>query len=487
MSSTGDTVDGHRRILNSISTGLGVTIFVSLLGAVAVRAMTTHLGASAFGVFVLIQAFVSISWNITDLGLSQVLQRDIARGDQDERHLLSHALGLRVTIGLIAVPISIAIGLLVYAHRSNSLKIGLVLLLFSIPFMIAQDVSSSHFNAQLRNAVLAIGSMGGQVIYVGLIILFIAIHKSITYCVAASLIGGVASALFIIVAARREVKFYPAFERATWSSMLRISTPIGLAYIIGTLYLKADTIILSFLSTVKQIGYYGVSYSIVSIFLVLPVVLNRTFIPSLARATRETLDDAVRSSMAFCAVGGTLGAAGVIVCAPTVVRIVAGTHFEPAVPPLRILGLGLIFIFMTNGLSNVCLARGYTNKLFVMSAISLVLNVGLNIAAIPRFGINGAATATLVCEVLSTAFMVYLVSSQVKVHPQVVGVLIRPLVAGMVACLVLAPIYLRSDLNVGIGLALIPAVLVIYFIVLALLRAVPPEVRSYLRPFRRSE
>ncbi len=479
------TESGHRRILNSITTGVGVTVLVSILGAISVRAITTHLGAEAFGIFVLVQAFASLTWNITDLGLSQVLQRDIARGDQDEHFLLSHAMGLRVTLGLVAVPIAAGIGLLVYSHRSDTLKIALVLLLCSIPFSIAQEVSAAHFNAQLRNTVLAIGSVTQQIVFVGLVVLAVVFHRSITFCVGASLVANAVGALYTTIAARREVRFFPRFERSTWSSMLRTSTPIGLAYIIGTLYLKADTVILSFLSTVKQIGYYGVSYSVISVFLVLPVVLTRTFIPSLAKATHESLTDVIDSSLVFCAIGGTISAAGVMVCGPTVVRLVAGDHFGPAVLPLRILGLGLIFIFMTNGLSTICLARGFTNKLFVMSVISLVLNVGLNIAAIPRWGINGAATATLVCEVISTAFMAWLVASEVRVRPHVFRAMVRPLVAGAVACAVFAPVYLRSNLNIGIGFALIPGVVIVYLAVLAVLRGVPAELQSVFRPAKR--
>jgi O-antigen/teichoic acid export membrane protein len=485
MSVTGDVPDRlPRRILSSISSGVGGTVAVSVLGAVAVRMITTHLGASNYGIFVVAQAFVSLAWNFTDLGLSQVLPRDIARGDRDERWLLGNALGLRVTLALAMVPIAIVIALLVYAHRSETLKIAIILLLLSVPFAVSQEVSSSHFTASLRNTILAIGGVLQQVVFVGLVILAVESGKSIVYCVGAALLGAVVAAAYTFVAARREVRFTPTFDKATWRAMLRTSTPIGLAYIIGSLYLRADTLILSFLSTAKQIGYYGVAYAIIAVFLVLPSILTRTFVPLLVRADDESLGDTVNSSLGFFAIGGVLSATGVMVCAPTVVRLVSGPAFGPAVFPLRILGLGLIFIFMTTGLSSICLARGYTSKLFLMGAISLVLNVILNIAAIPRFGIDGAATATLVCEVFSMAFMTYLVVSEVKVRPNVVATLARPLLAGVVTCAVLAPIYVRPDLGVGVGLALIPGVIVIYVVILAALRGIPAELRSALRSVR---
>src|SRR5580658_9946914 len=129
MSFSEDTTDEtHRRIFSSMSTGFSSTIIVSVLGAVSIRAMTTRLGASQFGIFVLVTAFVSLVQTFTDLGLAQVLQRDVARGDRDEGTLLGQAMGLRGTLSLVAVPIAVAVGLLIYANRSSTMKIGLVLM-----------------------------------------------------------------------------------------------------------------------------------------------------------------------------------------------------------------------------------------------------------------------------------------------------------------------------------------------------------------------
>jgi O-antigen/teichoic acid export membrane protein len=478
--------DTPRRIVNTIAAGVGSVFIVSVLGAFSVRLMTTHLGASAFGIFVLVQAFVSLAWNFTDMGLSEVLQRDIARDDQDEQWLLGHAMGLRITLGCVMVPVASLIGILVYQQRSDTLRIGLIILLCSIPFSMAQEVSAAHFTARLRNVTVTLGSVIQQLIFVGLVFLAVELHKSILYCIGAVLIGSIVAAIYTFVAARREVDFSPAFDRTTWFTMLRTSSPIGLAYIIGSLYVKADTIILSFLSTVKQIGYYGVSYSILSVFLVLPVVLTRTFIPSLVKANDESIEHAANTSLEYFAIGGTFSATAVIVCGPTVVRIISGAHFGPSILPLRILGLGLIFSFMLAGLGSICLARGFTNRLFQVSAVSLILNIGLNIAAIPRLGINGAAEATFVCEAISMTFMTYLVSSQVKIRAMVFRVLARPFGAGVITCVALAPVYLRHGLDERFGLVLIPSVVIVYAGVLAVMRGIPSDIRSVIQSARRA-
>jgi hypothetical protein len=83
--------------------------------------------------------------------------------------------------------------------------------------------------------------------------------------------------------------------------------------------------------------------------------------------------------------------------------------------------------------------------------------------------------------------MMYVVSSQAKVRPKVFRALARPTSAGIITSVVLAPVYLHHGLGVGIGLALVPGVCIVYFGILVALRGVPDEIRSGIRSLRRAE
>jgi O-antigen/teichoic acid export membrane protein len=250
---------------------------------------------------------------------------------------------------------------------------------------------------------------------------------------------------------------------------------------VGVLYFKADTLLLSFLSTTKQIGYYGAAYSIVTVFLAAAGILTRTFLPSMVRAGKDVIEQSIHSALAYFSIGGTFSATAIMVCGPTVIRIVAGPHFGAADLPLRVLGAGLIPIFFSTALSSVCIARGFGNKLFTVSLVSLVVNVALNIAAIPHFGIRGAAVATFLTELVSLSLFMHIVRRETGVRSHVLQALARPLAAGLVTSIALAPIYLHSDLKVIVGLALIPVTCVLYCAALALLGGLPKEVVLFVK------
>ena len=474
---------GHsqRRFYSSIVSGFSSVIGVSLLGAVAVRVITVQMGAAAYGTFILVVTFMTLVQNSSSLGLAQVLTREVAKGEGDESRLLSLAMGLRVLMGIVAIPLAFGLGLLLYGHHSGETRLSLLVILLAVPLTAIWQVGMSHFAAQLRNVVISTISFVQQVIYVVLVLVAVALHESVVFPVAAVVIGWAFAAIVVVILARREVKFSVAYDRTAWITMLRISTPVGLAYLLGTLYLKADTLVLGVMSTAKQVGYYGVAYAVMSFFLVLPVVLGSTFLPGITRASHDELEARVHLALKYFAMFGVLAATAILVSGPTIVQIFAGPHFGPAVAPLRILGLGLIFIFSTSGLSSICVARGSANRLFVMTLSALILNIALNIAVIPSFGIRGSAVVTLVCEVVSSILIARLIRKDLAIKARNWGVLVRPLIAGVVTCVVLFPLYARPHVGNGIGLALIPAVLVIFVVVLALVRGYPEDLVHSIR------
>jgi O-antigen/teichoic acid export membrane protein len=63
-------------------------------------------------------------------------------------------------------------------------------------------------------------------------------------------------------------------------------------------------------------------------------------------------------------------------------------------------------VYVNSTLSNAAIAAGKVKILIVLAIVLIGSNVGLNIALIPRWSINGAAFATFACEALSSLILV---------------------------------------------------------------------------------
>jgi O-antigen/teichoic acid export membrane protein len=108
-------------------------------------------------------------------------------------------------------------------------------------------------------------------------------------------------------------------------------------------------------------------------------------------------------------------------------------------PALRILALGIFFMFISNTFIAALNAID-KQSLFTMAAgVSLVINVALNLALIPRLGYIGASWATVLTEVGLTVMGYVLVARHLGAVP-VLQLSWRVLAAGVVMGALLYPI-----------------------------------------------
>jgi PST family polysaccharide transporter len=468
----------QRRVVVGVLSGFGNTFVVSVLGALATHEMAIHFGAGAYGIFVTALAFGGIVTNFTDLGLFPVLQRDIAREPSRASQLMSLVVGLRITLSAIAVPVAIAIGYLIYRHHSSSLKLAIVLVLLSAPLLGLLQIMSAYFSATSRLPTVAVIGIVKQVTFVVLVIVIIVERFSIVDCVAATLAGSIVATALSYFMMRHEVPLRFTVDLSEWKNMLVETTSVGLSSILGYFYLNADILILSVMVSSGQVGSYGVSYAVVYVFGAMPTLLSVAILPMIVHTADDHLDGVINAAIKYFAITGALmGTLGIVIGA-SVVRLYAGPHFDSAVLPLQILSSGQVVLFMTQGLSSISIARGHHQKLFQCSLIGLVLNVILNFALIPSFGIRGSAAATTLCELLLSVVMARIIRKDLGVTPHIFKASWRSALAAVVTCAALWHWYAHGKASSPGGLLLALPATAMFVLVLLLLRGIPGEVLS---------
>ena len=75
-----------------------------------------------------------------------------------------------------------------------------------------------------------------------------------------------------------------------------------------------------------------------------------------------------------------------------------GDGYAHAAPCLRVLAPAVPVLFASYALTDIVMARGLERPFVLVLAALLALNVGLNVALVPRLGGVGAAWATLATE-----------------------------------------------------------------------------------------
>jgi PST family polysaccharide transporter len=358
------------------------------------------LGEAAFGRFqyaTMVTAALALG---TDLGLGLWTTRELARSQARAPEIVGTGLRVRLWATLPYTAATLVVAALL---SSSEARVLLLVLGLSAPVNALID----HFGAilrgygQFRDQARLNAARASLVVTCGLGSLWLT--PSVTALAAgvsvATLLAG-AYGLWII---HRRHRFPTAFDRNAFDPALariatRESLPIWLAGLLSMLYFKGDVILLRAFLGDAELGAYSAAYKIFEGSMLLPAVLLTAVFPSLARADGErqrrweTLVTSVLLGL------GVLVGATCFVMSSQIIAVVFGHGFVRAVPSLRILSLGLPLLYVNFGLTHFLIARDLGSKNLLLAASMLVLNVGLNLVAIPRWGGPGAAWATLLTE-----------------------------------------------------------------------------------------
>jgi O-antigen/teichoic acid export membrane protein len=160
--------------------------------------------------------------------------------------------------------------------------------------------------------------------------------------------------------------------------------------------------------TDAETGWYAASYRVYEGLMYAPSAFATVLTP---RFSQMFVDDraGLRSLFRRSLIGSALmalviGGAGMLLARPMLL-LFYGAAYEPAVPPLKVLAGGSIFVFCTWILHSAAIAANLDRRLVGTTAIGLAVNIALNIAFIPSLGITGAAWATVIAEAVTVTLL----------------------------------------------------------------------------------
>jgi O-antigen/teichoic acid export membrane protein len=234
------------------------------------------------------------------------------------------------------------------------------------------------------------------------------VRRSVVGLTAGILAGTLAAGLYALVVLRRGYRvlgsnqrlYDPALARAA----LRGGFPIWLAGLVSMLYFRGDTVLLKLYSGDAVLGVYSAAYQIFEGSALLPAIVLAAAFPPLARAhlhreRQRQWELLIVSVLLICGLGvGTVFYAG----GSHIIDLVFRGGFAEAAVSLRILALGVPLMFVNYGLTHFLIARDLGNRNMVFSSMMLILNMAINVVAIPRMGGPGAAWATVITEAALT-------------------------------------------------------------------------------------
>jgi O-antigen/teichoic acid export membrane protein len=182
--------------------------------------------------------------------------------------------------------------------------------------------------------------------------------------------------------------------------LIRLQAGYGLkSYVIclaGYVVLKSDVLIVKQMAGAAAAGYYSLASSMTDYVYMFPTVVGMMLFPALS-ATASPLqrwNRAKKTMLGIIGIMSLLSLCAAIIARP-VIALVYGRDFLPALPAFLVLCLAIVFYGANTVISIYFSSSGLPWFSVGIWPAAAALNIGLNLYAIRKWGIVGAAISSL--------------------------------------------------------------------------------------------
>ena len=389
---------GFMKYFKNTSWLLGEKILRMIVGLFVGIWVARYLGPEQFGLFNYAQAFVGLFTAIAGLGLDGIIVRELVKDPSKQAVLLGTAFYLKLIGALLAL---LAIAGAVTLSQQDSLTTWLIFIIASATVFQSFNVIDFFFQAKV---------LSKYVVYVNIISLLISSFVKIGLILTnASLIAFAWVILFDSVILMLGFVYYFQrhaklnikklnFSKATAINLLKDSWPLILSGLVISIYMKVDQIMIKEMLNAEAVGQYAAAVRLSEAWYFIPMVIASSLFPAIINAKKISAElyyarlQKLYDLMVWIAIAIALP---MTFLSDWVVNLLYGEQYNQAGGVLMIHIWAGVFVFLGVAFSKYLTNENLTMKFFYRAFLGMLINVILNILLIPKYGINGAAIATL--------------------------------------------------------------------------------------------
>jgi len=395
-----------QRIAKNIGMSFISQIIVSIFGFLLLIYIARFLGEAEFGIYSFAVSFTSLFIVLADIGISQLIIREIARDKKRTNEFIINASILKIilssiTLGLIAL----IINLMNYPYFVIYIVylFGIYTILSSFSQML-MSVFQAFEKMEYFAAITSIEKI--IIISFGLYALFLGYGlTTLAYVYVFSSIITFFISLFVFL--KKFVKLNSLntqkINLSLWKTLTADAAPFGFNTLFGMLFFKIDTVLLSFLKNDIAVGVYNAAYNpLLALGTVLTGMTVNAIYPVMSKKfTQSELSIGVFTTLSskYMFILGIPISMGCLILANRFIELFYGNQFNNAVLSFQILALfmPLRLVSSITGTHLTSINKQEIRTFIVF--LSSIFNIILNLLLIPYFSFIGASIATVISEI----------------------------------------------------------------------------------------
>ena len=299
--------------------------------------------------------------------------------------------------------------------KKNGLYSYFLILSVSIPFMIVHEIMSYFFVSIKKFVTYGLFIfIFPNVLFLLLLLLFMYNNVPVYFTFLAytgSIALTVIIGFFLIFIPFKKI----TYPNISFKQIFNKSFPMMMSGIFLLLLNWTDILMLGRIETESQIGIYNVAFKIGYLALFFVVSMNVVIMPKISEfyhqnkleQMKKTINKATQVVIIL-----TLPLALILIFFSKLILSIFGESFASGSNTLILITLGALFNAMTGNVDqilNMTNNQKFVSKIFFFG---FLLNVLLNVFLIPKFGIEGAATSSLITNIVVNIIFVIVIKKK---------------------------------------------------------------------------
>lgn len=405
-------LEGHnvfKKVAKNSSWIVFQNIFTMILGVVITGVIARYFGTEKYGIFNYILSITSLFSGIASIGIYHIATKDLTQRPEDEGKILGTSFTIRLIAAILLIIAAETTVCIMTNNDSTSMVIGILLSLMML--FSCSEVIDYYATANLKVKYLAVSKCISYIIFAVLKILIVVLKLDIRYYTATYLIEGIIYAIFLSISYKlihknigKTCKW--SFDKDYAKKLLSNCWYFALSSIMVTIYMRIDQVMLGkMIEDKSQVGIYSAAVRIAEMWAFVPNSIISSFKPVIMKYKGENNNKEYVKNLQrlydISSLVSILFAIGITIFARLIIMILYGKAFLEASKILYILIWGIWFGILGNVhyVWLICENKGKYSLFY--SATGSISNIIFNAILIPKYGMYGAAIATLISQFIA--------------------------------------------------------------------------------------
>jgi PST family polysaccharide transporter len=386
------------RVLRNVSWASGERALRLLIGLAVTSVLARYLGAQNFGLLSLGLAIVAILMPFTELGLQGIIIKAHVQEPEHSDLITGTSLVLRLIGSTITV--FLAVGIAKIFSDEDTKLVPIVTVLSLTALFRCTDTFKHIFESRVYSKPIIIAEFCSSILANVFKLVAVASGATLLTFAAIQSLEAMLAAVAVIAVYRKYIgrlsKMRVSFSKAV--ELLRNGWPLMLSTLAVLIYMKIDQIMLGAMIGETDVGIYAIAARISEVWYFIPGVMVWSTFPFLVEAKKENTEFYIRrlirlfrsvTLLAVCA------AVAINLFGSSMIHLLFGEQFSRASSVLTIHAWGGVFAVLSIVTRYWSINENLQHLEMIRTVSGAIINILLNLLLIPKYGIIGAAYATL--------------------------------------------------------------------------------------------